>query len=61
MTAAIKYVDHEVRVKMLEQMAVKIDNRFDRLEAKIDSNFLWMIGLIISMFGGVILHMAKLI
>ena len=62
------YVDHEVRIRLLESIMQKIDLRFDRIESKIDSNFHWVIGTIITLiiamltlFGGVILHLAKLI
>ena len=62
------YIDIEVRVRILEDIASKIDKRFDKLESKIDSNFHWMLGVMITMilsmvtlFGGITLHMAKLI
>lgn len=60
--------DHEVRIRILEDIAAKIDKRFDKLESKMDSNFHWMLGVMVTMilsmvtlFGGVTLHMAKLI
>ena len=60
--------DHEVRLRVLERIAEGIDRRFDKLESKMDSNFHWVIGtilgqiaLMITLFGGIILHMAKLI
>lgn len=55
------YNDHEVRIRLLEKIAENIDKRFDRLESKIDSNLHWVLGTILVMFGGIILHMAKLI
>ncbi len=54
-------IDHESRIRKLEDIAAKIDKRFDKLESKIDSNFHWILGTVITLFGGVILHMAKLI
>ncbi len=60
--------DHEVRIRVQEKLAENIDKRFDKLEAKIDSQFHWVLGtilaqiaLIITLFGGIILHMARLI
>lgn len=61
-------VDHEVRIRLLEAIAEKIDKRFDKLDSKIDSHFYWVLGTIITliialvtMFGGIVLHLAKLI
>ncbi len=38
-----QYIEHEVRIRVLKEMAderiTNIDTRFDKLEAKIDSNF----------------------
>lgn len=60
--------DHEVRIRMLEIAIDKIDKRFDKLDIKIDSNFHWILGVMISffitmigIFGGVILHLGKLL
>jgi hypothetical protein len=41
------YVDHEVRIRILENIAKGIDGRFNRLEDKIDSHFKWILGTII--------------
>jgi hypothetical protein len=61
-------VDHEVRIRLLEAIAEKIEKRFDKLDSKIDSHFYWVLGTIITliialvtMFGGIVLHLAKLI
>jgi quinol-cytochrome oxidoreductase complex cytochrome b subunit len=79
MSASHEYIDHEVRIRLLEEISRKIDDRFDiivremkedkiQLLAKMDSNFHWVLGtiltqiaLIITLFGGIILHMAKII
>lgn len=75
-------MDHEVRVRLLEELVKENKSRFESIEAemrignnalldKIDSNFHWILGTIISLFvgvigivlpifGGIILHMAKL-
>ena len=64
--------DHEVRLRVLEKIAEGIDKRFDKLENKMDSQFKflqtmmatqfhWTLGIMITLFGGIILHMAKLI
>ncbi len=62
------YIEIEVRVRILEDIAAKIDKRFDKIddkfkhfESKIDNQFHWMLGIMMTMFGGIILHMAKLI
>lgn len=61
-------IDHEVRIRSLESILEKLDKRFDRIEQKMDSNFHWVLGTIftmmipmVMMFGGVTLHVAKLI
>jgi len=61
-------IDHEVRIRLQEAISEKLDKRFDRLEAKMDSNFHWVLGSILTMtiatitlFGGVIFHMAKMV
>lgn len=61
-------IDHEVRIRLLEEIAKGINQKFEKLEAKIDSQFHWVLGtilaqiaLIVTLFGGIILHMAKLI
>jgi hypothetical protein len=54
-------IDHEVRIRLLEKIAEGIDRRFDKLESKMDSQFHWVLGTIltlvvtvIALFGGVI-------
>ena len=68
-------INQEVRIRLLEAIASNIDNRFknvdqqfDKLEAKMDSQFHWVLGTILTfiattltLFGGIILHLAKLI
>ena len=68
-------MDHEVRIRLLEKIAESIDKRFEqidqkfnKLDAKMDSQFHWGLGSIftmifttITLFGGIILHLAKLI
>jgi hypothetical protein len=54
-------IDHEVRIRILEKIAENIDKKFERLESKMDSQFHWILGTVITLFGGIILHLAKLI
>lgn len=61
-------IDQEVRIRLMETLISKIDERFDKLDSKIDSHFHWVLGTIITLivtiitlFGGIILHLAKLI
>lgn len=49
------YLDQEVRIRMLEKIAVSIDKRFEHLDNKMDSQFKWTIGIMITMFGGLII------
>lgn len=62
MTSDEKYLEHEVKIRMQSFKTTDIyaklgtiDLRFDRLESKIDNNFKWTIGIMITMFGGLIL------
>lgn len=73
------FIDHEVRIRLLENIAKNIDKRFDaidlkienmvnKLEHKMDTQFHWVLGTFIAftlsmatLFGGIILHLAKII
>lgn len=66
------YIDHEVRVRVLEgttkeikdtliRLEDKMDNTFKYLSGKMDSHFKWILATILTLFGGIILHIAKLI
>jgi hypothetical protein len=48
------YVDHEVRLKVLEHLSEKTFHILERLENKMDNQFKWIIGTIITMIGGLI-------
>lgn len=61
------YINHEVRIQMLENISSKIDDRFTHLESKIDSHFKWMLssilglGLVLTTFlGAIALNAMKL-
>jgi hypothetical protein len=54
-------IDHEVRIRLLEKIAENIDKRFDKIESKIEAHFYWVLGIVITLFGGIVLHLAKLI
>ena len=56
-----KYFEHEVRIRLLEELIEHVNARFDKLDNKMESQFYWTIGTIITLFGGVILHIAKLL
>ena len=56
------YIDHEVRIQLIEKMIKKMESRFDQLEEKIDKNFRVLINMqvgifvaMVVMFGGMIL------
>jgi hypothetical protein len=68
-----QYIEHEIKIRVLKEMAderintsdkrfINIDARFDKLEAKIDSNFNnLLIMFIASVLMPVALHAMKLI
>jgi|GEM_PF-3480728 hypothetical protein len=49
-----EYVDHEVRIRLLEKIAASIDKRFEHLENKIDSHFKWNVGIMLTLFGSLL-------
>lgn len=55
------YIEHEVQIRVLNEINKDIKNVLIRLEEKMDSHFKWMLATMITLFGGIILHMAKLI
>ena len=65
------YTDHEVRIRMLENIVKDIKGIYGEikeLRKDMDNKFMWILGTIIlmilttiTMFGGIILHLAKLI
>lgn len=68
-------IDHEVRLRLLEKLIEKLDERFEsidrkfdkiddkfmHLDSKMNNQFLWTLGIMVTLFGGIILHSAKLI
>jgi len=50
-----QYIDHEVRIRLTESLIKRFDARFDMIDAKMDNQFKWIIGTIITMFGGLII------
>lgn len=44
------YVNHEIRIKLIEERFNKIDERFDRIESKMDFHFCCILGTIIIFF-----------
>jgi hypothetical protein len=49
------YINHEVRIQLLEDLNAQFKNRFDKIDEKMDNQFKWIIGTIITMIGGLIL------
>ena len=71
-TSNENYIDHEVRLRVQESVHKEIRDSLKHLEGKVDSHFKWMlgtmlglfvgiIGIVFPIFGGIILHMVKLI
>jgi hypothetical protein len=54
-----KLIENEVRIRLLGKIAADINATFRHLDIKLDSQFKWTIGIMIAMFGGLII--AKLI
>ena len=66
------YIDHEVRIRIQEGVYKEVRDSIKELQQKVDSHFKWLlgtmlglfvgiVGIIFPIFGGIILHMAKLI
>lgn len=49
-----KFIDHDVRIRVMEELSKRIEKRFDTIDAKMDNQFKWIIGTIITMIGGLI-------
>lgn len=49
-----QFIDHEVRLRGLKQLSEKTFHILERLENKMDNQFKWIIGTIITMIGGLI-------
>ena len=49
------HIDHEVRIRLMEELYKKLETKFDRLDDKMDNQFKWIIGTIITMFVGLVL------
>lgn len=49
------HIDHEVRIRLMEELNKRVELRFDHLDSKMDNQFKWIIGTIITMVGGLIL------
>lgn len=57
-----KYIDHETRIRLMEELNKRIESKFYKLETKIDSHFMWLIGLVfVSIITPVVLHAMKLV
>lgn len=51
-------IDHEVRLRVLENLSEKTFHMLEKLDNKMDNQFKWIIGTIITMIGGLILAKA---
>lgn len=51
-------IDHEVRLRVLENLSEKTFHLLEKLDNKMDNQFKWIIGTIITMIGGLILAKA---
>lgn len=55
------YIEHEVRIRVVEEVHKDIKISLNNIETKMDSQFKWILATVLSLFGGIILHMAKLL
>jgi hypothetical protein len=55
------YTNHEIRITVAEEISKDTREILRHMDNKLDSQFKWIIGIIATMFGGIILHLAKLI
>jgi hypothetical protein len=51
------YIEHEVRIRLLEKIAEGIESRFTKFEDKIDSHFKWTLGTILMLIVAVLSFM----
>lgn len=65
MTEAV--IDHEVRIRVVENLLIQNKEQFTKIESKMDSHFHWVLGTIflliitvVTMFGSIVFHVAKL-
>jgi hypothetical protein len=56
-----KLFNHEVRITVIEELAKDTREILRHMDSKMDTQFKWTIGLLITFFGGVILHLTKLL
>lgn len=49
------YVDHEVRVRVLEVTHKEIRDGLKALDTKMDYQFRWLVGLLFGLFGALLL------
>lgn len=55
------HIDHEVRIRVLQEIANDIRSTMKDIHTKIDNQFLWLVGLIfVSIIIPVVLHTLKL-
>ena len=49
------HINHEIRIRLLEELNKRVETRLDRIDEKMDNKFKWIIGTIITMVGGLFL------
>jgi hypothetical protein len=50
-----RYIDHESRIRLLEELNKRVEAKFDKIDEKMDNQFKWIIGTIVTMIGGLII------
>jgi len=56
------FMNHETRISLVEHAIIRIENKIDKLESKLESRFIMLVGLIItSIILPVVLHSLKLV
>jgi hypothetical protein len=50
-----QYIEHEVEIRVLKEKTDGILSRLDKMDSKMDNQFKWIIGTIVTMVGGLLI------
>ncbi len=50
-----KFVDQEVRIRLLEELNQRVEKRLDKMDDKLSTQFYWVMGTMITLFSGILL------
>lgn len=56
------YINHESRITIQEKLSERIEKQLDRLDDRMDSQFKWIVGILITtVLLPIVLHVLKLV